>query len=61
MRQAVFFGVVAGILFSLVTGGVALFRDVEARNQQITQAFKETCESTGGKAVWNYKYWECLK
>ena len=61
MRHAAFFGVVAGILVSLIMGGVALVREVDARNEKTSQAFKEACESKGGKAVWNFKYWECLK
>jgi len=61
MKLPVFFGVIAAIVVSLIAAGVGFFREVEARNQQTTQAFKEACESMGGKAVWNYKYWECLK
>jgi uncharacterized membrane protein len=56
-----FYGVVAAIVVSFIAAGVGFFREVEARNQQTTDAFKEACESTGGKAVWNFKYWECLK
>lgn len=61
MKLPTFIGVLAGIVLSLVMLGVVLFREVEARNQQTSQAFKEACESKGGKAVWNFKYWECLK
>lgn len=61
MKQAVFFGVLAGIVFGLITGCVALVQEVEARNKQTSDAFKQACESAGGKAVWNFKYFECLK
>jgi len=61
MRQAIFFGAVAGILVAFVLAGVAAFREVKARNQQTSEDFRLACESTGGKAVWNFKHWECLK
>ncbi len=61
MRVPVFVGVVAGIFVALILGFVALFREAEASRRQTTEAFKLACESTGGKAVWNFKYWECLK
>ena len=53
--------VAAGVVLLIIMGGVSLFQEVEARNKQTSQAFMEACESTGGKAVWNFKYWECLK
>lgn len=61
MKISVFTGAVAGIVVSLILGFVALVREAEASKRQTTEAFKQACESTGGKAVWNFKYWECLK
>lgn len=61
MRQAAFFGVVVVSLAISILSGVALYREAVARNERIANAFVSACESTGGKAVWNFKYWECLK
>lgn len=61
MKLPIFVGAVAGIVASLFLGGALLLREVEARNRETTTAFKLACESTGGKPVWNFKYWECLK
>lgn len=61
MKEAAAVGVVAGILTALVLGGVSLFRDIKARSQQTEETYRLACESTGGKAAWNLKYWECLK
>lgn len=61
MREAVFIGVMIGVLASLVISGVAMFRDLQERSQHTADTFKAVCESTGGKPVWNLKYWECLK
>jgi hypothetical protein len=57
MRQAIFLGTVAGILAAFIIGGVNL----AARSQQTSEDFRLACESTGGKAAWNFKHWECLK
>jgi hypothetical protein len=61
MREAVFFGAAAAFLAVLVLGGVGLVRMGNAHSQQTEEAFKLACESTGGKPVWNFRYWECLK
>jgi hypothetical protein len=61
MKVSIFTGAVVGIVVSLILGFVALFREAEASKRQTTEAFKQACESKGGKAVWNFKYWECLK
>ena len=61
MKISIFAGTVAAIMAALVLGFVALFKEAEASKRQTTEAFKLACESTGGKAAWNFKYWECLK
>lgn len=61
MREAVFIGVMIGALASIAIGSVAMFRDLQERSQHTEDTFKAVCESTGGKPVWNLKYWECLK
>ena len=61
MRQAIFLGTVAGILAAFIIGGVNLVLKGAARSQQTSEDFRLACESTGGKAVWNFKHWECLK
>jgi hypothetical protein len=61
MRQAIFLGTVAGILAAFIIGGVNLVREGARRSQQTSEDFRLACESTGGKAAWNLKHWECLK
>ena len=61
MNLPAFLGIVVGLVFGLIALGVGFYREVEARNQQTAAAFKDACESTGGKVVWNFKYLECLK
>lgn len=61
MKQAALIVAVVGILVSFTIMGVAAFRDIKARSQQTEETYRLACESTGGKAAWNLKYWECLK
>jgi len=61
MKLAILYGAVAGILAAFIIGGVNLVLEVDARSQQTSEDFRLACESTGGKAVWNFKHWECLK
>ena len=61
MKVSIFTGVVAGIVVALTLGFVGLVRMGNESTRQTEAAFKQACESTGGKAVWNFKYWECLK
>jgi len=61
MRDVAIFGAIAGLLVAFILAGVAGFRDIQIRSQQTEEAFKLACESTGGKAAWNLKHWECLK
>ena len=61
MKQAVFIGVIVGIFIAVILGGVKLFKDIEANGIRVSEVFIQTCQSVGGKAVWNFKYWECLR
>jgi len=61
MKAAIFTGAVLGVVAGIILSAVAFFQEAQARNQQTSEAFKSACESTGGKAVWNFKHWECLK
>ena len=61
MKQAVFVGVMAGSLVAVVMGAVAMVRAANAQWERNERAFRAECEAVNGKAVWNNKYWECLK
>jgi uncharacterized protein YpmB len=61
MKEAIFIGVVGGIVVAIIVGFVALVRAANAQAEAVQQEFKAACESVNGKAVWNRKYWECLK
>jgi hypothetical protein len=61
MKIPIFTGVAAGVVVALTLGFVTLVRTANESTRQTEAAFKLACESTGGKAVWNFKYWECLK
>lgn len=61
MKQAIFWGVVTAFVVSIVTGGVAMVKDANAQWERNENAFRAECTAVGGRAVWNNKYWECLK
>jgi xanthine/uracil permease len=61
MKQAVFVGVMAGSLVAVVMGAVAMVRAANAQWERNERAFRAECEAVNGRAVWNNKYWECLK
>lgn len=39
----------------------AIYKQAEKESAAISREFRQACESAGGKAVYNMKYWECLK
>lgn len=61
MKQAVFVGVVAGSLVAVVMGAVAMLKAANSQWERNERAFRAECEAVNGRAVWNNKYWECLK
>ncbi len=61
MKQAVFLGVMAGSLVAVVMGVVAMVRAANSQWERNERAFRAECEAVNGRAVWNNKYWECLK
>jgi len=52
---------VAFLLFAMVAGGVAFCKRTDHERRRIALEFKETCEAKSGQAVWNGRYWECLR
>ncbi len=59
--KAIFTGAVIGVVVGIILAAVTFFQEVQVRNQRAADAFKSACESTNGKAVWNFRHWECLK
>ena len=49
------------LLTAMVAGGVSFYKQVDHEQQRIALEFKETCEAKSGQAVWNGRYWECLR
>jgi len=49
------------LLSTLVCGFFALLGADYGENERIEREFKEACAKVNGIAVWNRKYWECLK
>lgn len=61
MKVSIFTGAVLGIVTCLILGFVALVRMAQESSRETSETFKQACEATGGKPVWNFKHWECLK
>ncbi len=61
MRQAIFIGIVLGFVAFGFIGFVALINAANSQRERNEQAFRAECEAVNGRAVWNNKYWECLK
>ena len=61
MKTAVFIGVVAGCVVSIVIGATAMLKASSSQWERNERAFREACMAVNGTAVWNNKYWECLK
>ncbi len=61
MRQAIFIGIVLGFVAFGFIGFVALIKASNSQWDRNEQAFRAECEAVNGRAVWNNKYWECLK
>ena len=61
MKQAVFIGVILGVFVGIILGGIRFFQHMDAEAVRTSEVFIQTCQSVGGKAVWNFRYWECLK
>ena len=61
MKQAIFVGIVAGIVVAVIMGFVAMLKASSAQWERNERAFRAECEAVNGRTVWNNKYWECLK
>ena len=44
-----------------ITGFLWLLGQSSIQRNQIERDFREACAKVNGTAVWNNKYWECLK
>jgi hypothetical protein len=49
------------LLVSFISGFFALLGASSGQNERTEREFKEACAKVNGVAVWNRKYWECLK
>ena len=49
------------LLATLVSGFFALLGASSGESERTEREFKEACAKVNGTAVWNRKYWECLK
>jgi uncharacterized membrane protein HdeD (DUF308 family) len=45
----------------IVSGLFKLSHDLEEEAKRISESFVQACQSVGGKAVWNKRFWECLR
>ena len=61
MRLAIFFGITTAIVVAIVSGAVAMLKASSNQWERNEQAFRAACAEVKGVAVWNNKYWECLK
>lgn len=61
MKQAIFIGVMAGMVVSVFIGAYKLIAAGNAQANKTEQTFRAECLAVNGRAVWNNKYWECLK
>lgn len=52
---------VAFLLTAMVAGGLSFCNRIDHEQQRTALEFKETCEAKSGQAVWNGRYWECLR
>ena len=59
--KAVFIGAVAGVVVAIVFGAVAMLKASSNQWERNEQTFRAECAAVNGRAVWNNKYWECLK
>ena len=44
-----------------IYGIILLYEKGSEQSKRTAQAFRAECEAINGRAVWNNKYWECLK
>ena len=61
MREAVFVGVIAALVVGIVLGFVGMLKASSDQWERNEQTFRAECAAVNGRAVWNNKYWECLK
>jgi hypothetical protein len=49
------------IIISIIAGFVWMLGQSSSQSHRIERDFREACAKVNGMAVWNNKYWECLK
>ena len=49
------------LITAFFTGGLWLLGASSNQSERTEREFKEACAKVNGIAVWNRKYWECLK
>jgi len=49
------------IIVSFIAGFVWMLGQSASQSGRIERDFREACAKVNGTAVWNKKYWECLK
>ncbi len=52
---------IGGVIFVFLFCVFVSVLGVSDRNGQTEREFREACSKVNGTAVWNKKYWECLK
>jgi hypothetical protein len=61
MKEAAFVGFILALLVGIGLGFVGMMQDVSNQKERNEKAFLAECAAVNGRAVWNHKYWECLK
>ena len=61
MKQAILVGISLGGMVILIFSLVAALKASGDQWERDAQAFRAACDKVKGVAVWNNKYWECLK
>ena len=52
---------IGGVIFVFLFCVFVSLLGFSDRNGQTEREFREACAKVNGTAVWNKKYWECLK
>lgn len=61
MTQGFFIGAVLAVVVMLFMGVASLIKEGSSQAERTEQTFRAECAAVNGRAVWNNKYWECLK
>ena len=61
MKLAVLIGAITGVVVIAVILITVVFKTASDQLERNEQAFRKACTAVNGAAVWNSRYWECLK